>query len=176
MFTSRAEHRLLFNHGSAELRLLHHAAKHRLVPEDRQKRMAAKKQNVEFWTQKLETTRAEGGATAAELVRRGAAVELPAAFAAESAEIHDEVLYRARYQGYLNREYRHVQKVAQLDDMRIPPSFDYAVLRGLRRESVGKLLQIRPFTLGQASRISGVSPADISILMVGIESSRGARP
>jgi tRNA uridine 5-carboxymethylaminomethyl modification enzyme len=137
--------------------------------------MLSKKESVQLWYEKLETTRAEGGATVAELVRRGAAVELPAAFVAESVEVQEEVLYRTKYQGYLVREHRHVQKVAQLEGMRIPPGFDYSVLRGLRRESVGKLSQIRPFTLGQASRISGVSPADISILMVGIESGRGAQ-
>jgi tRNA uridine 5-carboxymethylaminomethyl modification enzyme len=59
--------------------------------------------------------------------------------------------------------------------MRIPSGFDYNSLRGLRRESQSKLIEIRPLTLGQASRISGVSPADISILMITIEAGRGQR-
>ena len=63
----------------------------------------------------------------------------------------------------------------QLEDMRIPEGFDYTALRGLRRESIIKLVDIKPITLGQASRISGVSPADISILMVSIEAGRGQR-
>jgi tRNA uridine 5-carboxymethylaminomethyl modification enzyme len=64
----------------------------------------------------------------------------------------------------------------QLENLRIPPDFNFESLRGLRRESLSKLSQIRPVTLGQASRISGVNPADISILMVGIEAGRGAKP
>jgi len=89
--------------------------------------------------------------------------------------IRDEVLYRVAYQGYLDREHRHVGKLTQLEDMRIPVNFDYSVLRGLRRESALKLADIRPATLGQASRISGVNPADISILMVKIEAGRGGQ-
>ena len=98
---------------------------------------------------------------------------MPPEFAKQPEQVKDEVIYRVAYQGYLDREHRHVQKVAQLDKMRIPPGFDFTSIRGLRRESTGKLVEIRPTTLGQASRISGVSPADISILMVRIEAGRG---
>ena len=172
MFTSRAEHRLLFNHASAELRLHHHAARHGLVQTDRLERIAAKKAAVESWVSRLETARGSGGFFA-ELIRRNVAVELPADLRALSGEIREEVLYRVRYKGYLDREHRHVVKLNQLEQMKIPPAFDYSVVRGLRRESALKLVEIRPATLGQASRISGVNPADISILMVRIEAGRG---
>jgi tRNA uridine 5-carboxymethylaminomethyl modification enzyme len=109
------------------------------------------------------------------LIRRGETPSFPAEFSGMSSEVRAEVLYRIRYQGYLSRELRHVQKVKQLEEMRIPGGIDYRALRGLRRESVGKLVQVQPLTLGQASRISGVSPADISILMVSIEAGRGHR-
>jgi tRNA uridine 5-carboxymethylaminomethyl modification enzyme len=72
------------------------------------------------------------------------------------------------------REQRQVDKLSQIEKIRIPATFDYPSVRGLRRESAIKLAEMRPMTLGQASRISGVNPADISILMVLIGSGRGA--
>ena len=176
MFTSRAEHRLLFNHASAELRLAAHSRQHALVSPIRLSRIDAKKAAVERWVKQLESERGKGGLLG-ELIRRGSSFESPPAFIAEPPEVKDEVLYRIRYQGYLDREHRHVQKLTQLEQMRIPSTFDYSLVRGLRRESALKLTEIRPGTLGQASRISGVNPADISILMVRIEAGRGgARP
>ena len=78
------------------------------------------------------------------------------------------VLYRVVYRGYLEREWRQVEKLQEVEKIRIPDSLDYAVIPGLRRESAQKLQQFRPHNLGQAGRISGVNPADISILMVRI--------
>ena len=77
------------------------------------------------------------------------------------------------YHGYLLREQRQVEKLSQIEKIRIPAAFDYPSVRGLRRESALKLAEFKPMTLGQASRISGVNPADISILMVIIGSGRG---
>lgn len=172
MFTSRAEHRLLFNHGSAELRLLSHAKKHHLVSSDRLGRIEQKRHRIERWTDSLESLRIQGG-TLAELVRKGSKPELPSELIACGREVIDEVMYRVLYKGYLDREHRHVAKVSQLEEMRIPANFDYQQLRGLRRESQLKLAEMRPATLGQAGRISGVSPADISILVINIEAGRG---
>lgn len=176
MFTSRAEHRLLLNHGSAELRLMHHAARYGLVSESRLARMAAKKVDVERWLTFLETGRRPGGAWA-DVLRRGGSsgADLPEALASASPAVRDEVLYRVMYSGYLAREERVVKKMAEIEKVRIPADLDYAVIPGLRKESALKLADVRPMTLGQASRISGVSPADISILMVRIEAGRGER-
>ena len=149
-----------------------HARQHGLISQNRGGRIVEKKEAVDHWAAKLESTRADGGSTFGELIRRGEARALPTEFESASPEVRDEVLYRVRYQGYLARELRHVQKVKQLENMRIPSEFNYTALRGLRRESVAKLVDIKPITLGQASRISGVSPADISILMVSIEAGR----
>ena len=173
MFTSRAEYRLLFNHGSAELRLAHHAKRHNLLSSNRLERIEAKRKRIAKWLNFFETT-AAGGGTWAQLVRRfGKTTALPADFLLEGAPIREEVLYRVLYQGYLLREERQIEKFSQIEKIRIPTSFDFRSLPGLRKESALKLAEFKPFTLGQASRISGVNPADISILMVAIAAGKG---
>jgi len=87
---------------------------------------------------------------------------------AETKEVREEVLYRVIYRGYLEREHRQVGKLKDVEKIRIPATIDYLTTPGLRRESALKLHQLRPQNLGQASRISGVNPSDISILMVRI--------
>jgi tRNA uridine 5-carboxymethylaminomethyl modification enzyme len=86
-----------------------------------------------------------------------------------------EVLYRVSYRGYLEREERQIARLATIERVRLPPDLDYAALKGLRRECVDKLGAARPTTLGQASRISGITPSDISILLIHLESRRGRR-
>jgi len=175
MFTSRAEYRLLFNHGSAELRLLHHAERYKLLNENRLTKIHEKKKRVEHWGDLFEAIRCNG-VTFGDLVRRNGAGEsgLPPGFAGESQFIREEVLYRVAYRGYLSRELRQIEKLREIEKIRIPGEIDYLMVRGLRRESALKLTEASPGTLGQASRISGVNPADISILMVLIESARRA--
>jgi tRNA uridine 5-carboxymethylaminomethyl modification enzyme len=97
---------------------------------------------------------------------------LPPEFLEETQEIRAEVEYRVNYQGYLVREQRQIQKLAEVEKIKIPADFDFLSLRGLRKESALKLHQFRPFNLGQASRISGVNPADINVLMVKLAASR----
>jgi tRNA uridine 5-carboxymethylaminomethyl modification enzyme len=179
MFTSRAEYRLLFNHGSAELRLLHHAENYKLLSDNRLVKIHEKKKRIEHWADFFEATRCNGS-TFGDLIRRDGAgePELPAGFAEESRFVREEVLYRVAYRGYLSRELRQIEKLREIEKIHIPGEIDYLTVRGLRRESALKLTSVRPGTLGQASRISGVNPADISILMVLIESVRrsGATP
>jgi len=200
MFTSRAEYRLLFNHGSAELRMLEHSAKHGLVPPERLARMREKARLVLKWTEAFEQERVKG-VTHAEKVRRaftelpekaspnGCAEEgeggelengspsparspllegLPAEFLALSTPVRDEVIYRVRYRGYLERELRQVEKMSHLENVFVPADLDYGAVQGLRAESRQKLMKIRPTTLAQAQRISGVGPADISLLLVAL--------
>jgi tRNA uridine 5-carboxymethylaminomethyl modification enzyme len=173
MFTSRAEHRLLFNHGSAELRMIEHASLHGLLPQGRIERVRAKQKKIIHWVDQLESNRHQGATWGAMIRRDGVGVALPEGLAKESKAIRDEVLYRVSYQGYLARELRQVEKMAHIEKIKLDNNFNYLSLNGLRKESAQKLSEIRPVTLGQASRISGVSPADISILMVMIESGRG---
>lgn len=175
MFTSRAEYRLLFNHGSAELRMAHHAKIFNLLTYNRLKNIIRKKLSVENWVERLESSEILCPSWGARL-RRGESVStLPKEFLAESEPIRQEVLYRIMYRGYLERELRQIEKLREIERIRIPDGIDFTSIRGLRKESALKLQQIRPFTLGQASRISGVNPADIGILMVMIQAGRGGR-
>lgn len=168
MFTSRAEHRLLFNHGSAETRLLPYIEGTNLVPEDRLKRIRNKRDSIERWLDKLERETRSGGTWGDFVRREGDPAELPQAFRELSDSIRSEVLYRVRYKGYLDRELRTIAKLAKTDKMRIPVEMDYSTVKGLRAESAQKLAEVRPSTLGQASRISGVNPTDITILMIAL--------
>ena len=173
MFTSRAEYRLLFNHGSAEFRFLDHAKTYNLLSNNRIKNIEAKQAKVTHWVDYLEKNRSTGGTWADAIRRDRVGAVLPDELIRESAPVRDEVVYRVSYQGYLAREQRQVEKLSQIEKIRIPADFDYPAVRGLRRESSLKLAEFKPMTLGQASRISGVNPADISILMVLIGAGAG---
>jgi tRNA uridine 5-carboxymethylaminomethyl modification enzyme len=166
MFTSRAEHRLLFNHGSAELRLFEHAKEHKLLSDSRLNRISHKQNRILHWENFFETTKIAAGSWADAVRRDKEAALLPPDFATEPKEVRDEVLYRVTYRGYLERERRQIEKLKDVEKIKIPSSLDYLAIPGLRRESALKLHQFRPENLGQAGRISGVNPADISILMV----------
>jgi tRNA uridine 5-carboxymethylaminomethyl modification enzyme len=166
MFTSRAEHRLLFNHGSAETRLYQHAKDFKLMSDNRLGVISAKITSIHHWQNYLETTKTHGGTWADQIRRSTQVTELPVEFLGQAKEVREEVLYRVRYRGYLEREQRQIEKLKDTEKIKIPSSFDYLAVPGLRRESALKLTQFRPLNLGQASRISGVNPADISILMV----------
>lgn len=174
MFTSRAEHRLLFNHGSAELRLIEHAKSHKLLSNNRIANILHKLNRVHYWQNYLENTRSGPGMWAEGIRRDKETAKLPSELEAETAEIREEVLYRVIYAGYLERELRQVEKLKHAEKIRIPLALDYAAIPGMRRESALKLAQFRPQNLGQASRISGVNPADISILMIQIAALRRA--
>ncbi len=173
MFTSRAEHRLLLNHGSAELRLLAHTKRLGLVSSDRIARMEIKQATVSQWVKKLEKERS-GGQLYADILRRSRKqVDFPEGLKQESTSIQNEVFYRTVFRGYLEREEKLIQKMRHIDRIKVPEDIDYELVKGLRGESAEKLKRIEPRTLGQASRISGVNPADISILMVYLEARKG---
>jgi tRNA uridine 5-carboxymethylaminomethyl modification enzyme len=191
MFTSRAEHRLLFNHGSAELRLLGHAREGRLISTTRLARIEAKAGRIEQWVGLLERQRPATGETGAgegtwaDLLRRqaakGASVEMvaggigPNGLLDLSEAERAEVCYRIIYAGYLAREQRQVAKLLEVEKVKIPLDFDFSIVRGLRAESRAKWMVARPVSVGQAGRISGVSPADLSVLLVALEARRRAR-
>lgn len=168
MFTSRAEHRLLFNHASAELRLIAQIQICNLLSTNRLRNISSKIARVSHWVDYLECNKTSGGVWAEAIRRDKNLAALPAEFISESKEVRDEVLYRVTYRGYLAREHRQIEKLKEVEKIHIPESFDYLGTLGLRRESALKLHQLRPSNLGQASRISGVNPTDVSILMVRI--------
>ncbi len=174
MFTSRAEYRLLLNHTGAECRLFKYAQKYGLLGGERAKNIAAKISDIEAWVKRLENS------PAAAVLRRqeeGARLEdiLSKEFFSLSAGTRDEVLYRVIYKGYLERDLRQIEKMGAMDGMNIPADFDYAKVSGLRLEAAQKLEKLRPSTLGQASRISGVSPADINVLSVAVRAHRRSK-
>lgn len=176
MFTSRAEYRLLLNHGSAELRLLAHANKHKLLAENRIQKIEAKRDRISTWEKRLEEERTKGGLWGDLIRREGDAASLPDDLRAEDKAVRDEILYRVRYRGYRERELRQVEKLKDVERVSLPADLDYLAIPGLRREAAQKLQQFRPVNLGQASRISGVNPADVSLLLVLLESRRRSRP
>ncbi len=171
MFTSRAEFRLLFNHGSAEIRLLHHIEKYKLVSADRLARIQKKSAQITDWVKKLEESRAPiGEGSCGDFIRRSnigtrEIIELPLEFRSLCPRIKDEVIYRVSYQGYLQRDLRQIAKTQETDQIKIPAELDYSAIRGLRAECRQKLQAQKPETLGQAGRISGVNPVDINILL-----------
>lgn len=173
MFTSRAEHRLLFNHGSSELRLIKHASRHHLLPGERLRKISEKAVHVEKWTEFFETVRRDGDFWGTLLRRESSRVDLPAEFLLETKEVQEEVLYRVAYKGYITREQRRIEKFEHVDKIAIPASVDFSSVLGLRKESALKLADLRPANLGQASRISGVNPSDIAILMVHLSAAKG---
>ena len=175
MFTGRAEHRLLLNHSSAELRLYEKARQWKCLSQERLEAIQQKAQAIDYWVQELETRRAEPGQSFGDSVRRAQSEEgypmpeFPADFCQQSDAIREEVFYRLSYRGYLERDRKQIEKTKWLDAIQIPQNFDYHAVHGLRTESLQKLEKIRPINLGQANRISGVNPSDIQILMIALK-------
>lgn len=174
MFTSRAEYRLLLNHGSAELRLYESAKQLCILPPERLQKIQAKIDQVQYWVQRLEVEKIEGQTFAQRIRQSHPGVEAapliyPEAFKALSLATQEETLYRVRYKGYLEREERLLQKMQNLEKIKISPTFNFRAVRGLRPEAAEKLQLVKPINLGQANRISGVNPADISLLMVALK-------
>ncbi len=168
MFTSRAEYRLLFNHGSADIRLFHYAASYNLINKDRKLYVKFKKETVDSWVDRLENESGKGGKLGDWMRRGGALDALPADFNRLDQAVREEIIYRVNYRGYLQRDLKLIDKMMDLERIKIPEEIDYQNVKGLRGEGMQKLEQVRPQSLAQASRISGVNPADISILMVAI--------
>lgn len=170
MFTSRAEYRLLLNHGSAEERLGKYSEQLGLCPTPRLERQKEKAASIDAWVERIETQKS-GGQTYGDAIRRCAFDDdsaFPEGFAALDHELRGEIAYRVRYKGYLEREMRHMAKWEHLEKIRIPRGFDFSTVKGLRSESLQKLQQIQPENLRQANHVSGVTPADISLVMVAL--------
>ena len=105
-------------------------------------------------------------------LRRDREAPLLEGLQAEPREIKSEVVYRIVYQGYMEREQRQIEKLSHAEQIRIPESINYRTIKGLRKECAQKLAEIRPTTVGHAGRVSGVSPADLTVLMVAIVAGR----
>ena len=168
MFTSRAEFRLLFNHGSSELRYIPYHENTNLITSSRKAKIKAKFHSINHWIDTLNTTRSSNKSFG-DLLRSSEDVILPSQFNSLSQEIQSEVIYRVKYEGYLKRELLNIEKFKKNDGITIPSGFAYEGIPGLRKESIEKLSTVSPSTLGQASRIPGVNPSDIEIILIMIQ-------
>lgn len=163
MFTSRAEYRLLLNHSSAEVRLFDAACSLGLLGRERRNAVERKIDVINEYAERFD---ASGESLALRRDGIRAVRALPVEFLSLPDDVRDEVLYRVVYKGYLDRDLKQIQKARAYENISIPGGFDYSGVKGLRIEASQKLKAFAPMTVGQASRISGVSPADISVLIV----------
>lgn len=192
MFTSRAEYRLILRHDNADLRLMHYGHKLGLISDAQYNDLLNKKKQIEDEIYRLNHTFSkEDGVTLAQLLKRGQPIEIfypqltrdkglpitdySLSLAGEGKgvemqslppQVIEQVEIEIKYEGYIKRQMTQLLQFKRMEGWKIPADFDYYALTGLSNETKDKLSKIRPVSLGQASRISGIRPADISILMV----------
>ena len=167
MFTSRAEYRLMLRQDNADLRLSELGHETGLLPERNYQKFAAKKTAIDNEIIRISNTRS-GADTLAKILSRPEIVysQLPKRDESLSDEVVQQVEIAVKYAGYIERQEVEIAKFQKLEGKQIPEDFDFTTVPSLRLEARQKLTKIRPATIGQAARISGVSPADISILLV----------
>ncbi len=196
MMTSRTEYRLIHRQDNADRRLAHYGHRVGLVSAERLAQVEEKYAAVDREVKRLEHTGAppspaldrllEGkgeppcphGARLIDLLRRprldyATLAPFDPERPALPPEIREQVEISVKYQGYIDRQNRQVEELRRLEGRALPPDMDYLSIQGLRLEARQKLDKIRPLNLGQASRVSGVSPADVTALMIYLE--RGSR-
>lgn len=173
MFTSRAEYRLLLRQDNADERLSQIGYEAGLLPERHYRLFRAKMQAVEQELERLGREK-EGGAVLTHLLRRPETrySDLPGHDPQLPPEVVEQVELRIKYEGYIHRQDEEVRRFRSLESRQIPDWLDYNAIPSLSFEGRQKLLRIQPLTLGQASRISGVTPADVSLLMVWMKRGR----
>ena len=185
LLTSRAEYRLLLRHDNADLRLREYGYKVGLIDEERYNKLFLKKEKInqlilelkelkvvpsenEF-LRSLGTKEIKDGLSLYSLLKRPE-VRIDSLIDRLNNEYSDEVLEQAmimiKYEGYINKALKEAEKMSELESKKIPEDIDYDAMHNLASEAKQKLKEVRPTSLGQALRISGVNPADISILMI----------
>ncbi len=171
MFTSRAEHRLILRHDNADFRLTPIANELGLVDSERWEKTKGKLADLKRLHEFAEQTPYEDLKLAAWLKRpENFAANLPTAVrAGHGAELWEALEVDLKYAGYIFRQNIAIDRLKKQDNKRIPSGLDFLSIRGLRTEAQHKLAAIQPETLGQAARISGVTPADLALLSVWIE-------
>ncbi|MEG1578897.1 MAG: tRNA uridine-5-carboxymethylaminomethyl(34) synthesis enzyme MnmG, partial [Oscillospiraceae bacterium] len=196
MMTSRTEYRLLHRQDNADHRLSHFGHRVGLVSDEQQEKVEEKYRAVAAEIDRLEKTGvppsaeldtflenlgevpAKNGAKLCDLLRRPpVGYETLAPFDKNRPQlpqaVREQVEIAVKYEGYIQRQLRQVEELRRLEGHSLPPDLDYNNLKGLRLEARQKLQKIHPLNLGQAGRISGVSPADIGALMIYLESEHG---
>lgn len=191
LLTSRAEYRLLLRHDNADLRLTPLGYEIGLIPQERYDAFLNKKQRVEEEIARLREAKVKPAEVNAMLEERGSAPiqdgsnlltllrrpevdyslveQLSPPEVALDEEMKEQVEIQIKYAGYIEKQLQHVERLQKMEQKKIPEDIDYSDIHGLAMEARQKLGRIRPLSIGQASRISGVTPADISILLVYME-------
>ncbi|WP_175989824.1 tRNA uridine-5-carboxymethylaminomethyl(34) synthesis enzyme MnmG [Bacillus sp. Marseille-Q1617] len=198
LLTSRAEYRLLLRHDNADLRLTDIGKNIGLISDERYQRFTEKKEAIQAEKERLEGIRIKpveetqavireaggselkDGILAADLLKRpemnySHIKRLVPSEAELSPDVEEQVEIQVKYEGYIEKSLQQVDKLKKMENKKIPENIDYEAISGLASEARQKLIEVRPLSLAQASRISGVNPADISILLVYIEQGKIAK-
>lgn len=198
LLTSRAEYRLLLRHDNADLRLTEKGYQLGLISKERYEKFLDKKHAIEREIERLRNTIIKPSADVQELLKAWGSSELKDGIRGNdllrrteitydfikqvspseeviNEDVAEQVEIQVKYEGYIEKSIQQVEKLKKMENKRIPDLIDYDAITGLATEARQKLKQVRPLSMAQASRISGVNPADISILLVYIEQGKIAK-